>query len=261
MTADRLLGPGEASRLSHHVLLSETHRLVLFSIPKVGCTQLIQLMRRMNGADDWLANPHYAEDRQFLSERSPERIDAILRSADWTRATVLRDPAERLLSAYLDKFVGRWSYASDVFGFPGLGMPFEQFLELVLDANDDPAKPTGLHHRTDPHWRPQRLVGSLGAAERTLDVVGDFETIASWIEDVLRRVDAWDGYGSNGWGEDGRRAIFETNTAPHQTQASRRMGEFYRSETLRAVYDAYRGDIDFAARFGIDLVRHRSLLD
>lgn len=185
--------------MRHHVLVSDQLRLVLFTVPKVGCTQLIQLMRRAEGATDWRDDPHYKLDRPLLKNLGRHRVNEILRDPTWTKATVLRDPAERLLSAYLDKFISRRGYAANVFGFPGHGMPFEEFLSHVLDPNDDPEKPTGLHKDTDPHWRPQRLVGSLETVVEACDSLGDFADIGPWIEGVLRRVDGWDLYGSTGF--------------------------------------------------------------
>ena len=245
--------------LSHHVLVNEAYRLVLFTIPKVGCTELIKLMRRLMGAGDWRAAPHHLSDRPLLSNLAVDQVRGILTDQSWVRAAVLRDPAERLLSAYLDKFVHSDSYAADVFRPRGRGMPFHEFLGYALAPNGDPALPTGLHAGTDPHWRPQPLVGALGRV--SIDEMGDFRSIGSWVERVLRRVGAWHGFGAAGWGDGFTRAIFQQNTDPHRTDAADRMAEFYDRGTLRRVYDAYAGDIAFAAGAGIDLKQHAQLLD
>ena len=241
--------------MSHHVLVSEAYRLVLFTIPKVGCTQLIKLMRRLNGAPDWRAPPHYRPDRPFLKNLGVRRVKAILNDPSWTTAVVFRDPAERLLSAYLDKFIQTRGYAANVFRPGGHGMPFAEFLRHVLNPNTDPRFPFGLHAGTDPHWREQHLVGGIASAQPRIDVFGSFDRVGPWIESVLRRVGAWDEYGATGWGQTGLDAIFQTNTDPHQTGAAARITDFYDRETLRAVYRAYVGDIAFATRAGVHLVR------
>jgi hypothetical protein len=245
--------------MAHHVLVSTRFRLVLFTIPKVGCTELIKLMRRMAGASDWADVPHYKPDRPLLSELSLERATEILEDESWTKAVVLRDPAERLLSAYLDKFMySPQSYANDLFRPGGHGMPFDEFLGYVLDPNVDPAVPTGLHNRTDPHWRPQHMVGGLASIGSRLDSVGNFDSIAEWSQGLLRDVGAWDEFGATGWGPDEADAIFESNTHWAITRASERVAEFYDVRTLQAVYEAYADDVEIASKFGIDLRKHPS---
>lgn len=246
------------AELSHHAMVDESHRLVLFTIPKVGCTELIKLMRRLRGAQDWQAPPHHQPDRPVLRDLGVARVGEILNDPSWTTAAVFRDPAERLLSAYLDKFIHSESYAADLFRPAGRGMPFDEFLRYVLAPNRDPELPVGLHAGTDPHWRPQRLVGPLDRV--AIDLPGDFTSIGEWAERVLRRVGAWEEFGAIGWGAKGRESIFEPNTADNRTGAGGRMPEFYDDDTLRAVYDAYAGDIVFARAIGIDLVKHGQLL-
>ena len=246
--------------MAHHVLVNRSHRLVLFTIPKVGCTELIKLMRRLDGARDWRDSPHYKEDRSFLADMGLERAMEILNDPRWTKAAALRDPAERLLSAYLDKFVQSESYAANLFRTGGRYMPFKEFLGHVLEQNDDPLLPRGLHTGTDPHWRPQRLVGSLEKVAACIDLFGDFVALGGWIEDVLRRVGAWDTHGADGWGVRGRGAILETNLDPHRTGAGHRMRDCYDREMLEAVYEAYAGDLSLAASVGIDLKKHARLL-
>lgn len=241
--------------MSHHVLVNEAYRLVLFTIPKVGCTQLIKLMLRLNGAPDWAAPPHYRPDRPFLKNLGVRRVTVILNDPSWTIAAVFRDPAERLLSAYLDKFIQTRGYAANVFSPGGHGMPFAEFLRHVLNPNTDPGSPVGLHAGTDPHWRAQHLVGGIAWVEPRIDVFGTFNRVGAWIEHVLRRVGAWDEYGATGWGRGGLEAIFQTNTDPNRTGAAARITDFYDRETLRAVYRAYAGDIAFASRAGVQLAR------
>ena len=170
---------------------------------------------------------------------------------------MLRDPAERLLSAYLDKFRGVPSHVSREFGPDGFGMPFEEFLGHVLDPNDDPAKPEGLHIRTEPHWRPQALVGGLGEHRDRLTDVGDFTDLAGWTRRTLTRVGAWERFGAWGWGPDGDRAIFEGNDSIRRTDARALIERFYDPTTLEAVYDAYAIDLELGRSFGLDLRHHR----
>lgn len=42
-----------------------------------------------------------------MKSMTPERVSSILSDPTWTKAVFLRDPAERLLSCFLDKIVHR----------------------------------------------------------------------------------------------------------------------------------------------------------
>ncbi|CAM9749402.1 unnamed protein product, partial [Sphacelaria rigidula] len=55
---------------------------------------------------------HYHKDQELytmhtMKHITPARATEIMNDPTWTRAVFLRDPAERLLSCYLDKLVHR----------------------------------------------------------------------------------------------------------------------------------------------------------
>lgn len=232
-------------QFSHHVVAMADHRLALFTIPKVGCTELLKLSRRMAGHSDWQGNPHYVERPLLASRRrDPTTVDATLSDPAWVRAAVLRDPAERLLSAYLDKFASRRPGLRYTFRPGDYDMPFDEFVANVLDPNTDPGRPQELHEGTDPHWRPQHLVGAVGRYADHLTMVATFDDVRSWIERVLRRVGGWDEFGASGWPSG---AIFDANDAAHRTGAASKIADFYDADTLERVYDAYAGDLEFPA--------------
>ena len=86
----------------------ESHKLIFFTIPKVGCTVFKQLFRRMMRHENWKTkdphNPH-RNGLDYLSEWSLEEAAEMMTSPEWTRAVFIRDPKQRFLSAYLDKAV------------------------------------------------------------------------------------------------------------------------------------------------------------
>lgn len=85
------------------------YKLLFFTIPKVSCTVFKQLFRRMAGCTDWQQETHplpHAPTRnglQYLYDYPPHAAQAMLTDATWIRAIFVRNPHERLLSAYLDK--------------------------------------------------------------------------------------------------------------------------------------------------------------
>ena len=90
-------------------IVLERYQLVFFTIPKVGCTVFKQLFRRMMGYRDWRLDQHplpHAPKRNgllYLYDYPPAVAEHMLTSPEWTRALFVREPKERLLSAYLDK--------------------------------------------------------------------------------------------------------------------------------------------------------------
>ena len=88
-------------------IVIEKYKLLLFVQEKIGSTVLKQLCRRIMGASDYYKNgggkPHapWVNGLSYLTMYPIETADAMLTSTEWVRAMFVRDPKERLLSAYL----------------------------------------------------------------------------------------------------------------------------------------------------------------
>lgn len=232
-------------------IVVESHKLIFFTIPKVGCTVWKQLFRRMVGYRDWAVDGHplpHAPKRnglQYLYDYPPSVADQILRDPSWTRAIFVREPKERLLSAYLDK--GRQNAylqfhccqsssttllekldcahtkphmgpmaARDAEEEPFLD--FADFLTWAVPACDD------------PHWRPQ--------AERldekywsNIDFVGHMETMEADARRLLERIGAWDDFGAEGWPQGRIFAGSASSTVHHATDSASKLKEYFTVET------------------------------
>ena len=91
----------------------EKYRLIFFTVPKIGTTVFKQLFRRMMGAENWdqvdrtkwphLPHNPASNGLKYLYDFSITTANEMMTSPNWTRAIFVRDPVERLLSAYLDK--------------------------------------------------------------------------------------------------------------------------------------------------------------
>lgn len=119
-----------------NVLLFPRTKLAFCGIPKVGITQWIQFARFVAGAKDYPSLPHYKLDTDFFrfDKLSASIQEEIWLSEDWTWSVFLRDPAERLLSAYLDK-VTKQSTQDKILNALGMnltqGFTFEDFVERL----------------------------------------------------------------------------------------------------------------------------------
>ncbi len=152
------------------MMVDERHRLLYIPVAKCACTSLKSMMVKLAGIEQpetaILLDVHRVTDRfntgALLKDKPIELARAILAAEDYTKFTVMRDPLERLVSAYMEKFVynrrlrqnrlhirpvlravrGGETVAAD----PGIS--FREFVTYILAR--DP-------YDLNPHWRPQHL--------------------------------------------------------------------------------------------------------
>ena len=222
-----------------------SHKLVFFTIPKVGCTVWKQLFRRMMGKADWESQderrglPHNPTTNglQYLYDFDTDRATEIMTSPEWTRAIMVRDPKERFLSAFLDK-----SVRNDHKHIMGKCCPdgscvdgaqtIDGFLRLVQRCEDD-------------HWRSQN-----GRVDHKfwgfIDDVLHVESAATDAEKLLRKVGAWDEFGTSGWGSNGDSAIFQRKDSggSHTNYAQWQVWKWYTPDSEASVVQQFQADYD-----------------
>jgi hypothetical protein len=185
----------------YHSRVSVAHRYVCMTIPKVGCTTVKRTLHRFEGLaplDDWGALHDQGEDLR-LSRFGPDDCARMLTAPDWVRFAFVRNPYDRVFSAWKSKLANPWD---------------TQYLwirDAIRAANDYPPSPDGDRFRpfpafadyvrfltetddrrllVDGHWNLQTnilcrdLVG--------YDVIGRFETFVDDFTAVLRRLGAPD---------------------------------------------------------------------
>jgi len=232
-------------------IVIEKFKLLFFTNAKVGCTVWKQLCRRIMGFENWLevtegsaAIPHDPKFNglKYLYHYDRKEATYMMTSPDWTRAVFVRDPKERLLSAFLDK------------GKPNRGRKIKAMCctpsnteckQLVRKAAESFSGFINLTQWCkDPHWSLQ--------ADRMepkywpfIDFVGHLESAAKDAEVLLRKLGAWDEYGANGWGQKGTNSIFDANLSPHTTGSNNRLLDYYTPELERLVdFDLYAKDYE-----------------
>jgi len=214
----------------------ESHKLLFFTVPKNACTTFKKLFRRMMGYDDWRnRSPHNPElnGLSYLGSYSREQQREFMTSPEWTRAIFVRDPVQRLLSAYMEKALGigppywhprvegahlkqqcchlkglnatahsRTQHANSKLDFCH-EFPIEPY-EQPMTAENFPFEAfvervmTRCH---DVHWQPQYKRLTRGANWKHINFVGRFENKMEDTHSLLRRIGAFDDYGAFGWGE------------------------------------------------------------
>ena len=138
----------------------ESHKLLFFTTAKVGCTTFKMMFRRMMGYENYAVESHdgptglmlpwnpKTNGLKYLYDYDVARATEMMTSPDWTRAIFVRDPKERLLSAYLDKMMTNPNYVVGHCCQDGRCVEegqssLEGFFNTVVKQCDD------------SHWRPQ----------------------------------------------------------------------------------------------------------
>ncbi|MEM6579935.1 MAG: sulfotransferase family protein [Pseudomonadota bacterium] len=152
------------------MMVSEQHKILYVPIAKCACTSIKSLMvelaeiQRPDVAEK--LGVHMITDRfntgAQLKDKPMELARQILAADEYLKFSVIRNPFERLVSAYLEKFVyNRHNPRNVLHTKPVLqiiqeseevdletGISFDEFATFIL--GQDP-------YTLDPHWRPQSL--------------------------------------------------------------------------------------------------------
>lgn len=228
-------------------IIIESHRLVFFTIPKVGCTVWKQLFRRMMGYTDWNSQdyekllPHNPQFNglKYLYNFSLTEASEIMTSPNWTRAMMVREPKKRFLSSFLDKAV-----SNDHIHIIEACCKDKS---CVAKAQDVPGFLRLCSTCSDGHWRAQN--------ERVdykywpyIDEIGHVETAAADARRLLLNIGAWEEFGATGWGHEGTLPIFGSKEADsagiHSTYAEWQVWKWYTPEIEQEVERYYQGDYD-----------------
>ncbi|XP_048188283.1 carbohydrate sulfotransferase 14 [Perognathus longimembris pacificus] len=187
------LPAGPRRTLLRHVLVSDRYRFLYCYVPKVACSNWKRVLKVLAGAlgsvDARLKMDHRA-DLVFLADLRPDQIRHRLRH--YFKFLFVRDPAERLLSAYRNKFgeIPEYQrrYGAEIVRRyrPGAGpdpagddVTFAEFLRYLAD--EDP-------ERMDEHWMPVYHLCQPCAVR--YDFVGAYERLEADARHVLERVRA-----------------------------------------------------------------------
>jgi hypothetical protein len=191
----------------HHLFFIPQAKLIFCGIPKVGVSEWVKFFRHVMGAKDYLSLPHYKRDRTyfFVTSLEPSRAEQIINDPTWTKAVFIRNPLDRLLSAYMDKILGQ-AYTQKTFHIGNLSDPvetrpvlsFAEFVDKIANTSHSTncTDPTGLRACTDPHWKPQLMTCGLDYLLPKFDFVGNFDHLSKHTKLLLERIGAWDKYGA-----------------------------------------------------------------
>lgn len=229
-------------------------KFVFITIPKVGCTQWNRLARLMMGeltdlGQLELHNPQL-NGLKYLSEYSTSKAESMLTDETWTKAIFVRNPIDRILSAFLDKAVHNGDYfdkhccqnpylvEGDLIEYEFCRRHQHNFHYFLLRTDDCHNVHWKMQERVvDSEWWPYiNFVGTMDHAKN------DSETLLKSLTSTKDGRTAWDEYGSTGWGENHTSAFGEIGEAHHRTNAHEKLREYYSPCTEAFVRDRWRED-------------------
>ncbi|XP_062404576.1 carbohydrate sulfotransferase 8-like isoform X2 [Sardina pilchardus] len=181
------------------IFVEDKHKILYCEVPKAGCSNWKRVLMVLSGVANNVTAikhnaVHYGNHIRQLDSYNREGI--AYRLQNYTKVLFLREPLERLVSAYRDKFENPNHYYHPVFGRPiiaryrlnaskealrtGSGVTFPEFMQYLLDVH----KPVGM----DIHWMPANHLCHPCLVD--YDFIGKFETMGEEANFVLQRIGA-----------------------------------------------------------------------
>ncbi|KAL4635441.1 Carbohydrate sulfotransferase D4ST1-like [Arapaima gigas] len=184
------LSPLQRKTLLQHILVNDEHRFLYCYVPKVACSNWKRVLKVLSGAlrsVDVNIKMNHKSDLVFLADLEPEQIEHRLRT--YFKFMFVREPMERLLSAYRNKFgeieayqrrygveiVKR--YRKNAGRTAGDDVTFAEFLRYLVDEDAE---------RMNEHWMP--VYNLCQPCAVSYDFVGSYEHLQRDASYVLRRV-------------------------------------------------------------------------
>ncbi|XP_006277283.2 carbohydrate sulfotransferase 14 [Alligator mississippiensis] len=175
-----------------HILVSDKYRFLYCYVPKVACSNWKRILKVLDGA---LESVHvkvkmdHKSDLVFLGDMKPDEINYRLKH--YYKFIFVRNPMERLLSAYRNKFgeikeyqlkygveiVKR--YRKNTGKSTGDDVTFSEFLQYLLD--EEPEK-------MNEHWMP--IYNLCQPCAVRYDFIGSYERLNADANHVLEQVQA-----------------------------------------------------------------------
>lgn len=215
-----------------HTNISLVHKYVYVEVPKAGCGTMkatlggLEAARKGPGLVQRVQEaPHnrinatpFVKPFQLPSDM----LEEVFTSSAYRRFTVVRDPASRVLSGYLEKIQQGLKQSEPIaaeLGIPASEITFAQFLDVI---GEQPSR------EQDPHWRRQSDHLGWGIVDYAAAI-------------HLEKLDAsWDRVGEL----TGIADLRETFYCKNSTGASTKVDEYFTPELLAKVRAIYERDYE-----------------
>uniref|UniRef100_A0A1A8GQT7 Carbohydrate sulfotransferase n=1 Tax=Nothobranchius korthausae TaxID=1143690 RepID=A0A1A8GQT7_9TELE len=181
------------------IFVEDRNKLLYCSVPKSGCSNWKRTLMVLSGQASNAENihhdmVHYGGHIKTLNMFNQKEI--MHRLETYTKFMFVREPLERIVSAYRDKFENPNEYYHNLFGKPiiskyrvmpseealktGNGVTFEEFIRYLLDVH----RPVGM----DIHWEQANQLCHPCLIH--YDLIGKFENMEEESNFLLRTIGA-----------------------------------------------------------------------
>ena len=235
------------------VFVIPEYKLIFITFPKVACSEWKRMFMRINGNPNWCKIRHFDAHNpknnkiSILSDYSTEIATAMMTSPSWTRAAFVREPKERVLSAFLDKSVKEDYFArkccdkipneEDKVSCRQNKKSFKSFLHFVTEY---PEQCFDVHWeaqvaKIDEKWWP--YIDFIGQQSNLLEDSKKLLKSLKSAKDSVPHRSVWERYGVSGWGNDNElcekrpNSFLVENSSAHKLDTASRMKEWYTLET------------------------------
>ncbi|XP_033918015.1 carbohydrate sulfotransferase 14 [Melopsittacus undulatus] len=184
------LPAGQRRTVLRHLLVSDRYRFLYCYVPKVACSNWKRILKVLDGAlesVDVRGKMDHKSDLLFLGDMEPEEIRYRLKH--YYKFIFVRNPMERLLSAYRNKF-GEIKEYQQKYGVEivrryrrngvnsaGDDVTFTEFLRYLLDEDVE---------RMNEHWMP--IYNLCQPCAVRYDFIGSYERLGADADYVLERI-------------------------------------------------------------------------
>ncbi|KAM4013659.1 carbohydrate sulfotransferase 14 isoform 2-T2 [Anomaloglossus baeobatrachus] len=185
------LPPAPRRTLLRHIIVNDKYKLLYCYVPKVACSNWKRVLKVLDGrlgSVDVRLKMDHRNDLVFLADLSAEQIRHRLQH--YYKVLFVREPLERLLSAYRNKFgeikeyqqrygqeiVRRYRQPEAAAASKGDDVTFPEFLQYLLDEDEE---------KMNEHWMPIYQLCQPCAVP--YDFIGTYERLR---EDANRVLDA-----------------------------------------------------------------------
>ena len=181
----------EKQIIAKHIIVNDEHRFLFCFVPKVACSNWKRVLMVLKGADTDSNNIGKVSDSNltFLADLTPLAIKHRLK--EYYKFMFVREPLERLISAYKDKFVLNNPSFHKHFGreivkkvrknpprgLKGDDVTISEFFQYITESRME-----GMNE----HWMPYHMLCQPCAV--SYDFIGSFENLESDATQVLKHL-------------------------------------------------------------------------
>ncbi|XP_070559667.1 carbohydrate sulfotransferase 11-like isoform X2 [Ptychodera flava] len=251
-----------SSRTLDHLIVDDKYRLIYCFIPKVACTNWKKLLvflnddeKRYKKVDDVLPHDaHHSATMRKLSDYSFKEIESRLRS--YLKFIFVRDPMERLVSAYVNKFTKSYNssrefqryYGSQIVQLvrenasakslqEGHDVTFEEFVRYIVDHRTQERGPQALNE----HWRQYYYL--CHPCVVNYDFIGHYDSLMDDADQLLKMANL-------------DKLVSFPKPLPGQGQTKYLVDDFYKNLSSHDAYALWRlYNVDYVM-FGYTFPKH-----